>query len=201
MKLERANSTLGWMEPEGLEWLASQAERASCIFEIGSYLGKSTRALADNTNGIVHAIDSWRAAVSHSDGGGIAFMTNEETFNSFYINLYDHIKSGKVIPVCKNWEDYHPTVMSDFIFIDGNHHYKHVRHDIGKALIYGTGVIAGHDWDWDGVKKAVYEYFPENDVQSLGRIWYVQNISLASIGASKEEAELYRELTGRNIRL
>jgi hypothetical protein len=200
LKLDRALSTVGWMEPDELKWLAEQAQGASCIFEIGSYLGKSTRALADNTKGIIHAIDSWNAPVSHSDGGGIAFMTNEETFNQFYMNLYGPIKAGKVLPICKNWEDYHPNCKSDFIFIDGNHHYKHVRHDIGKALHYGTKTISGHDWDWDGVRKAVLEYFPQG-VQSIGRIWYVQDVSAIAYCTPRQIDELYQELTGKELRL
>jgi hypothetical protein len=195
LKLERALNTVGWMSPEELEWLASQAERASCIFEIGSYLGRSTRALADNTKGIVYAIDGWDSPVSHSDGGGIAFKTDQQTFNQFYLNLYDKIKSGVVVPITQQWENYFPTNKSDFIFIDGNHHYKNVRHDIGKALHYATGVLSGHDWDWDGVRKAVLEYFP-NGVQSIGRIWYVQNVPAAALEMARKESELYSELTG-----
>lgn len=127
-------------------------------------------------------------------------MTNEETFNQFYMNLYDHIRSGKVIPSCKNWEDYHPTCQSDFIFIDGNHHYKNVKHDIGKALHYGTKVISGHDWDWDGVQQAVLEYFPKG-VGVIGRLWYVQDISSTTVRKPRQISELYQELTGRELRL
>lgn len=197
--LVRAKRVSGWMSDAELLFLAQQAQKSNVIFEIGSYLGRSTRAIADNTEGSVHAIDSWNAPVSFSPAGDVAFNTDMNDFNIFYMNLSDHIRSGKVIPSFKNWEDYHPKCQADFIFIDGNHTYKSVMHDIGKALHYGTRMISGHDWDWSGVQKAVAHYFPS--VEVIERIWYVQDIASSTIRRPKEIAELYQELTGSKLRL
>ena len=49
----------------------------------------------------------------------------------------------------------------DFLFIDGNHEYKHVKNDI-ETWGYETrirGIICGHDYGKWGVKKAVDEHF------------------------------------------
>src|SRR5258708_38660332 len=47
------------MSEAELTWLAEQAACHKVIVEVGSYLGRSTRALGDHTTGIVYAIDDW----------------------------------------------------------------------------------------------------------------------------------------------
>ena len=57
--IERALQTEGWMEEDELKWLAEQAQLHTNIVELGSYLGRSTIALAENTDGSVIAIEDW----------------------------------------------------------------------------------------------------------------------------------------------
>jgi hypothetical protein len=43
-----------------LRFLAEHANKSKVIIEAGSYLGRSTRALADNTTwSCIHAVDPW----------------------------------------------------------------------------------------------------------------------------------------------
>jgi len=49
----------------------------------------------------------------------------------------------------------------DFVYIDGNHQYSSVVEDLtmwNKKIKTG-GVIAGHDFTWGSVNKAIYEFF------------------------------------------
>jgi predicted O-methyltransferase YrrM len=53
----------------------------------------------------------------------------------------------------------------DFIFIDGNHHYPHVKKDIELWFpkLKDEGVIAGHDYWLGDVKQAVDGFFDKKD--------------------------------------
>src|ERR1017187_3971395 len=59
MQLTRARTIFGWMLDNELQWLAEQASTHRNILEVGSFMGRSTRALADNTLGTVTAVDTW----------------------------------------------------------------------------------------------------------------------------------------------
>ena len=171
--LHRAKSIIGWMSDAELEILAIFARESKSIFEIGCYFGKSTRALADNTRGKVHAIDSWEV-INYAGDGNPAYDSNIITYNIFRCNLNDHIASGKLIVNPVNWEDYQSDYKADFIFIDGDHKYKAVKRDILKALNYlkPNGILSGHDYNWPGVNKAVNEIFPTISVKET--IWWNQ---------------------------
>lgn len=49
----------------------------------------------------------------------------------------------------------------DFIYIDSNHAYEHVKADIAAWLpkLKPGGIFAGHDYDQSGVRQAVHEHF------------------------------------------
>jgi len=171
LKLEKAYSILGWMSVGELKLLATIAQKCKSIIEIGSYCGKSTRALCDNApaNCKIYTVDPWDYYFNAS------MRVDNNSFNQFYINLYDHIKSGKLLINRLKWEDYEPKELVDFIFIDGDHTYESVRHDIDKALLHvkQNGIIAGHDYNvpaFPGVKQAVDETFESVDL--LETIWY-----------------------------
>lgn len=177
LDIRRALKIDGWMSEAELQFLAETASKSKLIYEIGSYAGRSTRALADNTKGVVHAIDGWNTAnYAGNNSGAVIFNTNEQIFNQFYCNMKDHIESGKVIVPFKNWEDYYPKQCADFIFIDGEHSYENVKRDIEKALnlIQAGGILAGHDYamPWEGVIKAVNETFVT--VNQVNTIWWLE---------------------------
>jgi len=171
IKLEKAHCTPGWMSEGELLLLATIARKCKSIIEIGSYYGKSTRALTDNSPSDckVYVVDPWDYYLAST------MRVDDNTFNQFYINLYEHIKSGKLLINRMKWENCQPKEKVDFIFIDGDHTYESCRHDINKALLWikEDGIIAGHDYNvagFPGVKQAVDETFPKVDF--LETIWY-----------------------------
>ena len=175
--IEFAKLITGWMAENELHWLAEHAKRADKILEFGCYQGRSTRALADNTNGVVFAVDPWGLPYFNDDGSQAKWIDTENSFESFAANLKDHIETGRVVPIHDYSWAFTSSKKFDLIFIDGDHRYEQVKDDINLALRYisPNGVIAGHDYgrpDWPGVKKAVDEMFPNVDV--FETIWSVE---------------------------
>lgn len=159
--IDRAMQIEGWMSENELRWLAKQAKTHKVIVEIGSHCGRSTRVFADNTDGIVYAVDRWDDA---------------QAACKFYNNLSDHIATGKVRPVRLESEAAARVlnITPDLIFIDGDHNEASVRNDIEcwQPLLAEGGLLCGHDYhsDWPDVIKVVDELLLARQPEGTG-IW------------------------------
>jgi predicted O-methyltransferase YrrM len=187
MVLDRALTIDGWMSGLELEWLAQTAKDKKVIIEVGSFKGRSTRALADNTNGTIYAVDLWDGArqlyevynPNSTDEALVHYIVmhqngTDQTQKEFESNLSNHILSGRVIivrDVFTNMYVHNP----DFIFIDAIHEYQALKDDVAHALrMMKSGILSGHDYhsSWPGVIQAVDELFPDREL--AGSIWYTQ---------------------------
>lgn len=176
-QIENALSIQGWMTEFELAWLATTAAMSKNIIEIGSWQGRSTRAIADNTSGSIIAVDHWQGSTSEV---GENYATQEDASiaeTAFQFNLIDHIESGK-LSILKSDSLHAAFDLSsnqfDFIFIDASHTYHDVCRDL-KAwwpLVSQGGIISGHDYSyiWPGVVQAVNELFP-NHMMCAETIW------------------------------
>jgi len=170
--IQRANQIDGWMSLKELMWLAEIASKSNTIVEIGSYKGRSTRALLDNCKGLVYAVDPWNGAFYREDGS-VEFIADTNLMHQFLENTKDcnnlTIFRGEFDEFLDRIE-----LKVDFIFIDGCHLYNSVKKDINNALkiIKLNGIIACHDYTqegWPGVRKAFNEFFPSsNIIESIG---------------------------------
>lgn len=175
INISRALLIDGWMSGEELNWIAERAMHSHVIAEFGCYKGRSTRALADNTKGIIYAVDPWIGNAISDDGRKVLFSC--DVFREFQYNLRDHL-SLKVFPHREYSVNFEPVLKPDFVFIDGDHRYPAIMNDIEHSLkIAGRkAIIAGHDYgrsDWPGVKKAVDEKFGEL-ATIMDTIWFVE---------------------------
>lgn len=188
VRLARAAAIPGWMSEAELHWLSDHAVGARTIIEIGSFCGRSTRALADHCSGVVYAIDPW-AGYCNDDGTQARWILETSAGGwtqiaaAFQRNLADHLASGRVIALRESSETAlarllaDPSVaLADLVFIDGDHRYDQVRRDIEAArpLLRPGGVLSGHDLhhrDWPGVAQAVAELCP--GYQQCDSIWWV----------------------------
>lgn len=169
--ISHALTISGWMSEPELEWLAEQASRCQRIVEIGSYAGRSTRALADNCPGIVYAVDIWAMGPWARD---IDWMTEEKAdqYEKFRANMSPYIETGKVIPIQATSlaAAARVTQLFDMIFIDGAHDYESVLDDILAWAPKTSDILCGHDYDHEGVKFAV-NYLVPNHTNPVGTIW------------------------------
>ena len=175
--ISKALSLPGWMSERELVWLATQAQDCKFIVEFGSYCGRSTRALADNSssNTVIYAVDPWDGKYFTDDGRELMDV-NTYVMPLFLENLSDHINSGKVHPR-RMFSKSFTSFLIDMIFIDGDHRYNTVVSDIhaGLSMLRPGGIISGHDYGhpvWPGVKKAVDEILGITEKEDT--IWWTR---------------------------
>ena len=178
MNIERALKTHGFMDTTELTYLATLAETHHAIVEVGSWMGRSARALADNTPGTLWCVDTWS---DDAYGDAPAEMTCKPDWlmNEFAKNHSDTIASGKVRRVRATSVEGARILMAhtfDMVWIDAGHNYEDVIADIKawRPLLRPGGVLCGHDLYPDGpfhpgVLQAVNELVVNYSV--IGTIW------------------------------
>lgn len=179
--VERCVKVQGWMRQESLRWLYRTAQRFDRCLEVGSWKGRSAIAISSGTPGNLVCVDQWVVETKKSSTVSklVVLEGTEHVYSTFCSNLSPELESGKVQVVRGDSRD--PETASavldlgpyDFVFVDGDHTYEMAAHDIktyGSMVLRG-GVVAGHDYDWPTVRKAVLEIFP--NVKNVGHdIWY-----------------------------
>ncbi len=180
MNIAPARRITGWMSEQELSWLAESASKSKCIVEAGSYQGRSTRVLCDNTDGIVHAVDPWAGNYGKNiNTSQIPFADDAVgtniIYSEFVINLSEHILKRKCIVHRKQFTDCFVD-NPDMVFIDAIHDYEDCHKDImhARLLMNNGGLLCGHDYseEWPGVMLAVAEHFPERKINSVDTIWW-----------------------------
>jgi predicted O-methyltransferase YrrM len=178
----------GWMNRSELQWLARRAQNATTIVEIGSWRGRSTRALTDHCPGLVYAIDTWAGdprdpqhTTTRAHYQEYAEIGSDGAFAQFCERHREAIEGNKLVPIRASSADGLRSLIErrklvDMIFIDGCHVYEAVREDIELSLqlVKRGGILSGHDYlhrGHPGVKQAVDEAFPV--FERLESIWWV----------------------------
>ena len=64
--ISRALAVDGWMTELELTYLAETASKSTLIVEVGSWMGRSTCALAATTKGLLFAVDTWKGSEEHA---------------------------------------------------------------------------------------------------------------------------------------
>ena len=152
---------IGWFNFESL-YIDMVGRFDNAVFvEIGCWKGRSTVFMADRItlsgkNIKFFAIDIWEPFVQED---GIIFHSTYDEFLENIEPVKDTITSikGSSHEVYKQFAD----KSIDFLFIDGNHDYEPCLKDIQLWMpkMKDGSVIAGHDYQFNGVRKAVDEMF------------------------------------------
>ncbi len=176
--IENALKIDGWMTEIELNWIAKFAKPCKKIIEVGSHKGRSTTAFLENSDAIVYAIDPWKGPY-FQDNGNVDTYVDMNAWDEFCFNMNHFMIEGRLIPVIEKFNNVSfgrlPTDI-DLIFLDGDHRYEFVKHDIIKSLtlVKKGGIISGHDFGenhWPSVKRVVEEVFP-NNFQVEDHIWW-----------------------------
>ena len=135
------------MSEEELEWLAWQATRHYRIAEIGSWMGRSTAALAANTQGVVLAVDTWLGSEEHTPE---QIGPEGQLFQQFSENIRGlPVLSimGTSAEAARRFELMQFRLF-DMIFIDAAHDKASVQADIRawRQLLQPGGLLCGHDF-------------------------------------------------------
>jgi len=161
--LETVDRIEGWLfdvEPIALIHLPLLVDHLPGeIVEIGSYRGKSTVAMGlgsvmiSKSKRPIYAIDPF---IPDND------WYFDDYFSIFWSNVTGAGLENDVIPIPKYsteaYEDCPGSIA--LLFIDGNHSYEAVMHDIAHYTprVVSGGLVAFHDyWREDGVRQAVDE--------------------------------------------
>jgi len=126
----------------------------SKICEIGSFIGKSSELLA-LYSGEVHCVDPWLLNDQVDDNAMISAEQKFDEVAKRYKNIHKIKNTSEGASHLFNFKTL------DGIYIDGNHDYEYVKQDIilWTPKIKDSGFISGHDYHFEGVKRAVDELF------------------------------------------
>lgn len=111
------------------------------------------------------AVDTWADHQTVTTG---ETFEGEETYRRFLANIEPvsdriEVRRESSLEAAESFDD----ASCDFVFIDASHEYEDVRDDLVAwyPKVKSGGVLAGHDYHWPGVSRAVKEFTAANGLQ------------------------------------
>ena len=170
-----------WISAPGLCDLVThlfQQQETIVGLEIGVASGWTMNHFLQNLSNLqLTGIDPY---VGYMDGN---IKIAQEMLDAQYLaaqdNISDFAPRGKILrgysqDFVNSFED----KSLDYIFIDGDHSYEGALRDCELFFpkIKSNGTFAGHDWSFDGVRKAVNEFKDKNGSPNIRMVkedvWY-----------------------------
>jgi hypothetical protein len=150
----------GWLGDGARELLTEAvSEETRLVVEIGSWVGLSTRYIADRApNAVVIAIDHWCGSPEHQRNAVWKAML-PGLYETFLALCWDYRE--RLIPLRMTAIQGIRAVASqalepDLVYIDGEHSYEAVSAEIELVRrSFPRALIIGDDYDWPGVSPAV----------------------------------------------
>ena len=148
------------------------------VLEIGSWLGGSTRFIAEHCHQII-AVDHWLGSSEHHSNPEFAKKL-PTLYDTFLVNCW-HLKD-KILPLRMSSETAFKLIKEkqlsiDLVYIDGDHSFEGAYKDICtawelKAIITGDDWLFGHDLP---VRRAVQRFCKEKNLiaRDHGNFWWI----------------------------
>lgn len=154
---------------------ATRLGREPFVVELGTYIGQSTKAMAD-AGAIVCSIDNLEGNPHDSTYVQYALSGKDGIESVRRENLGDLLGSKVILVVGDSTavgRDWHKPI--DMLYVDADHDYAPTKANIEAWLphVREGGIIAGHDYDpqFPGTIKAVNEMFPDG-VNVESQVWW-----------------------------
>ena len=150
----------GWLFSSTREMLQSVlGNPCRLVVEVGSFLGLSTRFIADTApTAAVVAIDHWAGSPEHQTNPDVAPLL-PMLFETFTVNCWsyrDRMIALRMDSVSGLQEVARRGLHPDVVYIDGDHSFAAVVQDVETTLdLFPGAVVVGDDWDWEGVRRGV----------------------------------------------
>ena len=159
------------------KYFIDQLNDGSHIIEVGSWKGKSAAFLAVE---IINSgkkikfdcVDTWLGEESYYQQD--TYVKQQKLYELFLSNIepVKHIINPirlQSIEASKLYKD----SSIDIIFIDACHEYDCVISDISCWLpkVKHGGILSGHDYQWETVKKAVHELLGMKNIVPVNHCW------------------------------
>lgn len=192
--IENALKIDGWMQPVELEWLATQAATRKVVIEVGSWMGRSTRAIADNLpeGGVVYAVDTWlgsdepnhkrllagKPLSPEATKVGDNWLLDQFGNNMGEAHFAEPLYRVRCVQKTSVEAAKYLHTLADMIFLDASHDYENVLADIKawQPLLAPGGLMCGHDFggSFNGVQNAVRVFYPKARKVGAGSIWVTE---------------------------
>jgi hypothetical protein len=136
------------------------------VVELGAWLGLSTRFIAAHApNAVILSVDHWRGSPEHqSDESYRELLPN--LFETFQARCWD--QRQRIVPLRMTTLEGLRTVAEhglepQFVYVDAEHSFDAVSAELALARqLFPRAVLAGDDYDWQGVREAVVQFARKN---------------------------------------
>lgn len=164
------------------------AYNATSGAEIGVFKGETAKEMLIRLKGCdLYLVDPWcewpeGSSYRESDLMGKRTQAEwDQIYDTAVANIGDNPKAHIQRMTSEEASRLHNDKSLDFVFIDANHTYEHVKRDIELWLPKTRRLIFGHDYGnyrdrtnlW-GVRKAVDEIFGDKSILLERNIWAVE---------------------------
>lgn len=157
-----------------------EPKQPKTVIEIGSWLGSSTRFIANALpdNGKIYAVDTWKGSPQepwHLNDPRISYLYQLFLSNVKHVGL-----THKIIPIRMDSLEAAAAlnVKADLIYIDASHDTESVIKDIlaWYPHLNDNGIMSGDDWSWPSVREAAIHCADilNKTIKSDGNFWYYE---------------------------
>jgi hypothetical protein len=155
--------------------LASRVEAGGHIVELGSFAGRTAYIIAKNApQATVHCVDPWgHFDISWVPDDSVVYMSGNlrsfhpgELYDFFLSNVADcpNVNPIRALSTEAAWDT---QAQVDLLFIDADHETEPLLADMRTwwPRLKRDGMMVGHDWQMETVRKAVLQFLGELNQQ------------------------------------